>query len=181
MAEITALLLDIDILDPLDASIVKRISHYHFELNQNLEMLQTVRIVYHENKNGAAGMPILQLLDLDPEDLTAEQAMLYGGLTTERKDRYKKKYATDFYSSQTTGIKVDPNTGQAAIATNGKYPDGTISELEFWQKLPSGFFTEISLSSKVPGFKFYPGTTLAELMYNGVLFSALRMIERERI
>jgi hypothetical protein len=169
MAAINRLELSILIADPYNPNVLKKITHKKFTIDASLEMYQEVDVVCYENNNGQAGLLMLTAIEQN-ENLTPEQ-----------KSVQREIYKTRPFSTSTAGYMVDPLTGQQAIPVDGQYPDGSISELEYWQQMPFGVFTKQTLDQLIPGVEWLVGDKMSELIYNGLLMSAVKIIQRNRI
>lgn len=137
----------------------KQIEHDLLQIRSNLEMLQRVRIVFYENVNGQPGRPMLEAIKADFES---------GLITEQYYHRAADIFKTRFYEADTAGCFVNSETGERVFQDpeTGEYPHGSIPELMFWQNLPDGIFT---------------GNNDAARIYNGILYSMAKMVERERI
>lgn len=170
MAAINSLELSIVVSDPIFTNALKKVVHLDLSISKNLEMVQRVEVVYLVNNNGQPGIPMIQWVD---ENIN---------FTREQKDHYKKVFATRSYESSTMGTMVDSKTGEEVEpGVNGAWPEGSVSELEYWQGFAPETFTKLALEKIAPGVQFYPGNTMAERIYNGLLLSALKMVQRNRI
>lgn len=115
-----------------------QVRHSKLMIDEDLEMSVTVKLVFYTNENGEFGSP---LLDVIREDET---------LTESQKKNDAERFRTIEWHSTTRGTMVDPTTGESIKTDeNGAYPQGSISQLEYWQNIPSSEFPGELLSEKV--------------------------------
>lgn len=124
MAALNELKLAVMVVDIVTGKFME-LKHEALTLGADLEMDRLVRVTYFENNNGVPGLPMLQVIQ-DDEDIHPL-----------KKDRLREQYRTRIIPTSTRGKMVDPVSGtQVHPDEQGAYPEGSISELEFWQTLP---------------------------------------------
>lgn len=145
----------------------RKLEHKSLIINSNLEMSQEAQVVFYNDQ----GEKMIDVISAD-ENLSESQKNI-------NRDRFKNQT----YGSNTAGSYVDPVTGAEILpGENGFDPEiQKVSELEFWQQLPAAFFSGANLSSIAPSYTWKAGNTLAELVYNGIQFSMVKMAERNRV
>lgn len=150
--------LSIDLSNEKFSNAKRILKHKQFIIGDNLEMYQAAEVVFPE------------MADTINNDET---------LSEQQKAAALERFKAVSYDSRTEGTNVNAATGEMVEGS----PEGVtvVSELEFWQTLPASFFTGANLATIHPDITFYPGDTLAELVYNGLLFSKAKMRERNRV
>ncbi len=133
---------------------LKKVIHKKLVIESDLEMSQTIEIVFYENIDQSFGRPLLQVIESD------------NTLTPEEKLQYSQRYKSIEYTAKTSGAYVNPANGELVFSENGSYPEGSVSELSFWQSLPISMFD---------------GTTLGEKVYSAIKASMNKMIDRSRV
>lgn len=149
-----------DSINGLDRKLV----HTELRIDENLEMVQRAKVQYYKGD-------VLITDAIDAEDLTETQ-----------KQQRKRMYEGVAYNNSTINAFVDPKTGDEILPGPSGYSDvPMVSELQFWQNMPAAFFTGKNLESIAPGYGWKEGNLLSELVYNGIRFSMLKMVQRERV
>jgi hypothetical protein len=157
-----SLILNTPIKDKLTGYLIK-IEHDHFEIRKNLEMKHRVSRVFYTNagteEEPIFGEPLLDVIQekFDNDELTESQFI-----------KAREMFRTTYFESDTQDKMVNPATGQAVLADEetGEYPEGSVTELQFWQSLPHAMFA---------------GDATADKVYGGLLLSMQSMKANERI
>lgn len=121
-----------------------KLVHHKLEIDSDLEMRAHVRLEFWtKDAEGEFDQPVLDLINADPL------------LTESQKSNDREVFKTRIWSSTTRGSKVMPATGVLVYPDeNGVYPEGAITQLQYWQGIPQETF---------------PGSTLAEKVYAAIL------------
>ncbi|AEL24363.1 hypothetical protein [Cyclobacterium marinum] len=121
-----------------------RIAHHKLEIDSDLEMRAFIRLEFWtKDENGEFDQPLLEVIQNDPN------------LSLSQKANDIEMFKTRIWSSTTRGSRVVPETGVFVYPDEaGNYPEGSITQLEYWQSLPAEAF---------------PGTTLAQKVYAALL------------
>ena len=115
-----------------------QVRHSRLTIDEDMEMSVTVKLVFYTNVDGEFGRPLLEVIRED-ESLTESQ-----------KKNDSERFRTMEWHSTTRGTMVDPTTGESLKPDeNGAYPEGSISQLEYWQHIPVSEFPGDLLSEKV--------------------------------
>ena len=136
-----------------------KIVHHKLEIDKDLEMRAHIEIEFWTNsgtiENPEFGIRVLDLINND-ETLSEKQK----SIDSERFSNKKR-------SSTTRGSWVNPSTGVIVKPDNsGNYPEGSVTQLTFWQSLPHGAFA---------------GTTLAEKVYAALLVNMQQIYDLDNI
>jgi hypothetical protein len=143
----------------------RRLVHTELRINGMLEMSQRAKVDYYKGD-----IPIEEVIDNDPS------------LTPSQKDQRKSMYRGVTYGSSTDNTMVDPKTGEEIIPGPSGYPDvPMVTELVFWQSLPSVYFTAANLQTIYPNHSWLDGKLLSDLVYNAIQVSMIKMAEREKV
>lgn len=123
---------------------VIKLVHDRLEIESDLEMRAHVLLEFWtKDENGDFDRPLLDVIRENTE------------LTDRQKANDLETFKTRRWSSTTRGSRVMPATGELVHPdTEGQYPEGSISQLQYWQSLPADAF---------------PGATLAEKVYAALL------------
>ena len=112
--------------------------HSRLVIEEDLEMTATVKLVYYINDDGEFGEPLLSVIANDTS------------LTESQRRNDMERFKTIEWSSSTRGAMVDPETGTTVeMDENGNYPEGSITQLQYWQQAPADMFPGELLSQKV--------------------------------
>lgn len=112
--------------------------HSRLVIEEDLEMTATVKLVYYTNNDGEFGEPLLSIIRDDTS------------LTESQKRNDMERFKTIEWSSSTRGAMVNPETGVTVeMDENGNYPEGSITQLQYWQMAPDEMFPGELLSQKV--------------------------------
>lgn len=133
-----------------------KLVHHKLEIDSDLEMRVHVRIEFWtKDAEGEFDQPVLDLINADPL------------LTESQKSNDREVFKTRIWSSTTRGSKVMPATGVLVYPDeNGNYPEGSITQLQYWQSLPATVF---------------PGETLAEKVYSALLVNMQEIYDLQNI
>jgi hypothetical protein len=133
-----------------------KLVHRKLEIEEDLEMRATIRLEFWtKDENGDFDQPVLNVI-ANNEALTQNQ---------KRNDM--ETFRTRIWSSSTRGSWVNPATGQLVFPDeNGEYPEGSITQLQYWQNIPADMF---------------PGTTLAEKVYAALLVNMQEIYDLQNI
>jgi hypothetical protein len=123
---------------------VIKLVHERLEIESDLEMRAHMLLEFWtKDENGNFDRPLLQVIRENTE------------LTDRQKSNDIETFKTRRWSSTTRGSRVMPLTGELVYPdSQGQYPEGSITQLQYWQLLPADAF---------------PGTTLAEKVYSALL------------
>jgi nicotinamidase-related amidase len=120
-----------------------------------MEMRASIELQFWTNNDGEFGEPVLQVIANDSE------------LTARQKANDMEVFRTRIWSSTTRGSWCNPTTGALVYPDNsGNYPEGSVTQLTFWQSLPHGAFA---------------GTTLAEKVYAALLVNMQQIYDLDNI
>jgi hypothetical protein len=158
--------LTIDLPNDSVNGLERKLIHTELRISENLEMSQSAKVEYYKG-----GLLITDAIDSDLS------------LTQTQKDQRKRMYEGIRYSNSTNNAFVDPATGDEILPGPSGFDTEKpmVTELEFWQNMPTAFFTGKNLESIAPGNGWKEGNLLSELVYNAIRFSMLKMVERSRI
>lgn len=121
-----------------NSSFLIQVRHSKLTIDEDLEMTVTVKLVFYTNENGDFGRPLLDVIRED-ENLTESQ---------KRND--SERFKTVEFISSTRGTMVNPETGESIKPDeNGNFPEGSITQLQFWQNVHAEEFPGELLSEKV--------------------------------
>lgn len=141
--------------------------HDVFTIESNLDMTHRIKVKYLSN-----GADYSEKIESDLS------------LTESEKTYYKSRFEPIKYSSGTAGCFVNAANGDPVIPDEtGNFPEGitVIPELELWQQLPPEYFSGANLNQITGRRDFLPGTTFAELVYNGLRYNMWVILQRGRI
>lgn len=133
-----------------------KLVHQKVEIEADLEMRASIRLEFWtKDENGDFDQPVLDVIASN-ETLTQNQ---------KRNDM--ETFRTRIWSSSTRGSWVNPATGDLVFPDeHGAYPEGSITQLEYWQNIPADMF---------------PGATLAERVYAGILLNMQQIYDLQNI
>lgn len=116
-----------------------KLVHDKLEIEKDLEMRAYIRIEFWtKDENGDFDKPVLEVIANDPS------------LSESQKRNDSEVFKTRIWSSTTRGSMVDPETGFFVHPNeNGIYPEGSITQLQYWQNLPASAFQGNTLAAKV--------------------------------
>jgi hypothetical protein len=129
--------------------------HRALIIDSDLEMTASVFLEYWTDENGQFGQPVLEMIQNDPT------------LSQRQKDADLEICKTLVFSSSTRGSMVVPGTGELVRPDeNGKFPEGLITQLEYWQSLAASDI---------------PGETLAQKVYAALIKNMEEIISTQNI
>lgn len=133
-----------------------RLVHERLEIDQDLEMTASIRLVFYtKDEAGEFDRPVL--------DVIRENT----NLTESQKRNDLEMFRTRIWQSSTRGSMVLPDSGQLVYPNQyGNYPEGSITQLQYWQSLPAAAF---------------PGETLAEKVYSALLVNMQEIYDLQNI
>lgn len=133
-----------------------KLVHQKLEIDSDLEMRAYIRLEFWtKDEDGEFDQPLLQVIGDNP-DLSASQ-----------KKNDMELFKTRIWSSTTRGSMVLPATGELVYPDeNGEYPEGAVSQLQYWQSIPASAF---------------PGDTLAEKVYSALLVNMQEIYDLQNI
>ncbi len=133
-----------------------KLVHHKLEIEADLEMRATIRLEFWtKDGNGDFDQPVLEVIAND-ESLSANQ---------KRNDM--DTFRTRIWSSTTRGSMVMPATGELVFPDeNGAYPEGAVTQLQYWQSIP---------------VEAFPGSTLAEKVYAALLVNMQEIYDLQNI
>ena len=132
-----------------------KLVHHKLEIEKDMEMRASIELQFWTNNDGEFGEPVLQVIANDSE------------LTARQKANDMEVFRTRIWSSTTRGSWCNPTTGALVYPDNsGNYPEGSVTQLTFWQSLPHGAFA---------------GTTLAEKVYAALLVNMQQIYDLDNI
>ena len=121
-----------------------KLVHHKLEIDSDLEMRASIRLEFWtKDENGNFGEPVLKVIKNNPN------------LSDSQKQNDLETFRTRVWPSSTRGSMVMPATGELVYPDeNGNYPEGSITQLQYWQSIPAEAF---------------PGATLAEKVYAALI------------
>ena len=121
-----------------------KLVHHKLEIESDLEMRAHIRLEFWtKDEQGEFGEPVLEAIRNNPNHSESQK----------RNDM--ETFRTRIWSSSTRGSRVLPATGELVDPDeNGNYPEGSITQLQYWQSIPAEAF---------------PGATLAEKVYAALI------------
>ncbi|MBD3630532.1 hypothetical protein [Cyclobacterium sp.] len=133
-----------------------RLEHEKLEIDQDLEMTASIRLVFYtKDEAGEIDRPVLDVIREDTS------------LTESQKRNDLEMFRTRVWKSSTRGSMVLPTTGELVYPDEyGNYPEGAITQLQYWQSLPATAF---------------PGETLAEKVYSALLVNMQEIYDLQNI
>jgi len=131
--------LSVDISNDPISGLKRKMIHVKLEIAQDLQMIHWRKIVFYEKLAGDAyGRPILQVIQ---EDET---------LSDEQKKKLSAQYEPQQFAVNTSGSMVNAQGVEVQQNPDNSWPDGSVSELEFWQAMPIAYLSPApSLCSEV--------------------------------
>jgi hypothetical protein len=123
--------------DPI-SGLKRKMQHVKFEIGEDLQMIHYRRIIFYEKLEGDVyGRPILQAI-AENENLSDEQ-----------KKKLTAQYEPQIFHVTTNGSMVNQYGVEVAQNSDNTFPEGAVSELEWWQGLPISILGSPSKCSEV--------------------------------
>jgi len=116
-----------------------KLVHHKLEIDSDLEMTATILLEFWtKDEQGGFDTPVLNVIRQNES------------LTDKQKANDIRVFNTLKWSSSTKGSRVAPATGAFVYPDEqGNYPEGSITQLEYWQAAPSSAFLGKTLAEKV--------------------------------